>query len=122
MGYDTDGALGKIKEIKGFIAAAVGHAESGMAMGTIGGGDSFNIDIAVATNSEVVKAKLKAAQALGIDGGIEDILITLQDQYHLIRPLRSNPVVFFYLALNRADANLAMARFALEQVESKYEL
>ena len=122
MPYDTEGALDKIKEIKGFIAAAVGHAESGMAMGMAGGGDSFNIDIAVAMNSDVVKAKLMAAKALGIEGGIEDILITLQDQYHLIRPFRGNPVVFFYLALDRSQANLAMARFALEQVESSYEL
>lgn len=93
-----------------------------MAMGSVGGGAAFDVDVAVATNSEVIKAKLAAAEALGLAGGIEDILITLKDQYHLIRPLRSNPVVFFYLALNRQDANLAMARFTLEEVEKNYEL
>lgn len=122
MTYDTDTALGKLNEIKGFIAAAIGHGESGMAMGTAGGSSSFDIEIAVAANAEVVKAKIAAARALGIKGGIDDILITLRDQYHLIRPMHDNPAVFFYLALRRSDANLAMARFMLEEVEKGYEM
>jgi hypothetical protein len=117
-----EGSLQEIQKLSGFIAAAVGHAESGMAMGTIGGSDSFNIDIAVATNTEVVKAKNRAMQALKLKGGVEDILITLDTQYHLIRPLASNPSVFLYVALNKADSNLAMARFKLAEIEKMVDL
>ena len=36
--------------------------------------------------------------------------------------MKANPVVFIYLALDRKSANLAMARFQLEQAENKLEL
>jgi hypothetical protein len=117
-----DESLKEIQKLSGFIAAAVGHAESGMAMGTIGGSSSFNIDVAVATNTEVVKAKLKAMQALKLGGNIEDMLITLDKQYHLIRPLTSNPAIFVYVALDRESANLAIARFKLAEIEKKINI
>ena len=50
------------------------------------------------------------------------ILITLGKQYHLIRPLRSKPQVFFYLALDRGRANLGMARLTLADVEKELQL
>ena len=73
MDYTTETALEKLAGLKGFIAAAVGHGESGMTMGARGGATRFNTDIAVAINSEVVKAKVAAAKALEIEGGIEDM-------------------------------------------------
>lgn len=115
-------SLQKLKEIDGFIAAAIAHGESGMALGTIGGSGGFNIDVAVAANSEVVRAKNKAMKALKIDGSIEDILITLDSQYHLIRPTTNNPIVFIYLALSRSNSNLAMARFKLGQIEKDLKI
>ena len=111
-------SLNKLQQIDGFIAAAVAHGESGMSMGQITSA-GFNIEVAVAANSQVVKAKLKAMTALKIGGGIEDILITLEDQYHLIRPMKKNPIVFIYLAVDRAKANLAMARFTLQSIEDE---
>jgi hypothetical protein len=64
-----------------------------------------------------VKAKRKTMGNLGLKEQIEDILITLNKQYHLIRPLRARSTLFFYVALDRSRANLAMARIALADVE-----
>lgn len=61
-------------------------------------------------------------QNLGLKESIEDILITLSKQYHLIRPLRSRSTLFFYLALDRNRANLAMARIALADVEKELQV
>ena len=56
-----------------------------MSLGTSGGGDWLNLEIAAAGNTEVVRSKLRVMQTLGLNDTIEDILITLHRQYHLIR-------------------------------------
>ncbi len=114
-------SLGKLDSIDGFIGACLCDSDSGMVLATEGGG-MLNLGVAGATNSEVVRAKRKAAKALGLKDDIEDILITLGKQYHLIRPLKSKPNVFFYLALDRTRANLGMARITLADVEKEITL
>lgn len=113
-------SLAKLTSIDGFVGAALVDSESGMLLGHEGGG-SLNLEIAAASNTEVVRAKRKAMQNLGLKDAIEDILITLGKQYHLIRPLRSRPGVFYYVALDRSRANLAMARIAIADVEKEIQ-
>jgi hypothetical protein len=109
-------SLTKLNTIDGFVGAALVDSESGMLLGQEGGA-GLNLEIAAAGNTEVVKAKRKAIASLGLRDGIEDILITLGKQYHLLRPLRSRNNLFFYVALDRTRANLAMARMAVADVE-----
>ena len=86
-----------------------------MTLGTAGSG--INLDVAAAGNTEVLRAKMKVANALGITGGIEDILITLNNQYHILRPLLTQQGLFLYVVIDRAKGNLAMARFKISEVE-----
>lgn len=122
MAENIESCLKDLSKEKGFIAAAVVDSDSGMALGTIGGGDDFPIEIAAAANTEVVLAKLRAAQALGLTDSIDDILITLSSQYHLIRPKEDQPSVFIYIALNRDQSNLALARRGVQAAEKKLKL
>lgn len=117
MANNINESLSELMQIDGAVAVAIADSKSGMALGTAGGG--INLEVAAAGNSEVVKSKHKVMTALGLKDGIEDILITLGQQYHLIRPLAQHPTLFFYLVLNRANSNLAMARFKLSEVESR---
>ncbi len=110
-------SLAALNQIDGFLGAALVDAESGMLLGQEGGG-TLNLEVAAAGNTEVVRAKRKAMNSLGIKGeSIEDILVTLTKQYHLLRPLRGRPTLFFYVALDRSRSNLAMARITLSDVE-----
>jgi predicted regulator of Ras-like GTPase activity (Roadblock/LC7/MglB family) len=106
-----------LKKLDGFIAAALVDSSSGMMLeSTVVG--TFPVEIAAAANTEVLQAKLKAMDAIGLgDDMIEDILISLGTQYHLLRPLASNREIFIYIALDRSRANLAMARIELKKVE-----
>jgi CheY-like chemotaxis protein len=122
MANNVNATLEELSSIDGFIAAALVDADSGMSLGTIGGNDRFDIDVAAATNTEVVKAKMRAAKKLELKDGIDDILITLDSQYHLIRPLNENPHIFFYLALDRDKSNLAMSRMSMASAEKAVEL
>ncbi len=114
--------LSRLQSIDGFIGACLVDSDSGMTLGIVGGGAALNLEVAAAGNTEVVRSKRKAMRALNLKDEIEDILITLGKQYHLMRPLRSRPGVFFYLAVERARANLAMARMTLADAEKDLNL
>lgn len=115
----ADTALKEAMEIDGAFGVALVDLDSGMALGMIGGG-RIDLEVAAAANTEVVRAKGRAMTALGLDEQIEDILITLDTQYHLIRLLqrRQGPDLFLYLVLDKGKANLAMARHKLRRIEA----
>ena len=101
--------LEETMKIDGAIGAAIADWDSGMCLGTAGGGTRLNIEVAAAGNCQVVKAKMATMSELGIKGAIQDILITLDDQIHLIRPLRRSENLFLYVAIDKAKGNLALA-------------
>ena len=107
--------LKKLLELDGAMAAALVDANSGMMLGSAGSG--LDLELAAAGNTEVVRAKLRTMKSLGLNDSIEDILITLGKQYHIIRPVQAKPGIFMYLVLDRGRANLAMARRACQDAE-----
>ena len=70
----------------------------------------------------MVRAKNQAINVLGLNDSIEDILITLGKQFHLIRPLEKTPTVFLYVALDRKVANLGLARVQVKKIEQTLSL
>lgn len=110
-------------QISGAVGAALVDYETGMSLGQVGGG-SLDLDVAAAGNSDVVKAKQRTMAALGLDEKIEGILITLTNQYHLLRPVaaRSGHGLFLYMALDKSKANLAMARRQLSNLEQDIQV
>jgi hypothetical protein len=109
-------SLAELMSVDGAIGCALVDYNSGMILGKSGGG-TMNLDLAAAGNAEVVKAKMRIMKGLGITGGIEDFLITLEAQYHIIRPMESKPGLFIYYVLDKSKANLGMARFKASDVE-----
>ena len=110
-------ALAKLMEIDGIVGACIVDSNSGMMLGSAGGSPTFNLELAAAGNTEVVRSKRKTMKTLNLNDPIEDILITMGRQYHLIRPLRTNDALFIYLALDRSRGNLALARPQLTAAE-----
>lgn len=109
-------SLEELMQIDGAMAAAVVDSNSGMVLGKAGGG--VDLDVAGAGNTEVVRAKLKTMKSLGLKDSIEDILITLGKQYHIIRPMAERTGVFVYLVLDKAKASLALARIKTAEIET----
>ncbi|MGW7439169.1 hypothetical protein [Streptomyces sp. NPDC054849] len=110
--------------IEGSVAAALVDYTSGMALGTIGGGKDFDVNVAAAGNTDVIRAKVRTMELLGLKDDIEDVLITLGGQYHLIRLIRGRGTdgLFLYLVLDKRNANLAMARHQLKRIEAELQL
>lgn len=123
MNIDT--ALKEAMSITGALGVALVDYDSGMSLGTSGGGDWLDLEIAAAGNTEVVRSKLRVMSSLGLNDSIEDILITLHRQYHLIRLLNSvgsRNSMFLYLVLDRERANLALARHYLKRIEADLQV
>ena len=116
---DVKESLEEAMKIDGAIGVAVVDVKSGMCLGTAGGGKGLNLEVAAAGNTEVVRSKLKVMSTLGLTDTIEDILITLETKYHLIRMLHDAGNLFMYLALERDKSNLGMARHKLSMIEAE---
>ncbi|SNC76209.1 hypothetical protein SAMN06265337_3269 [Hymenobacter gelipurpurascens] len=118
MAYSVNNPAGKVvqeilNDLPGLMAVAVVDVTSGMSLASHTNVPSINPDTAAAYNTEVVKQKQKAMSALKLQGeSIDDILITLSNQIHLLK-LTEAGNKFIYLVVNSRDTNLAIAREVL---------
>ncbi|AMA49031.1 MULTISPECIES: hypothetical protein [Flavobacterium] len=104
--------------VPGFIAVAVSEIKSGISYFTLSTNPSFDPELASAFNLEVVKAKLNAINALGLKETIEDILINLKSQIHII-DVSENNEYFIYLAVDSTKANLGMTKALLNKYKKE---
>ena len=117
MAYSTSSPAGQavqniINDLPGLLAVAIVDISSGMSLASHSN-SGINPDTAAAYNTEVVKQKQKAMTALKLNGEIiDDILISLTNQLHLIK-LVADGKKFIYLVVNSRDTNLAIAREVL---------
>ncbi len=110
----TVDALQRIAEdLPGYLAASLVDLDSGMTLGLYSKDASFDLNSASAFNSEMVKMKLKIITTLGLEATLEDMLLTLSEQIHLIRLVGNG--AFLYLAAQREGSNLAIVRNAVNR-------
>ncbi len=107
-----------VKGIPGFIAVSVTEIESGVAYDSFSADAGFDPNIASAFNLEVVKAKLKAIEALGLKEEIDDITITLKKQVHIIN-IAPSRAYFIYLAIDSEKANLGISKSLLNKYKTE---
>jgi hypothetical protein len=108
-------AIAKIEaDVNGVIATAAVDLESGMTLASKSNRSDFDLTVASAYNSELVKQKLKIMRALNLNVALEDMLLTLSDQFHLIKVLPGG-ASFLYLAADRGSTNLAILRNAVNK-------
>jgi hypothetical protein len=102
----------------GFIAASLVDLDSGMTLGLKSNKPDFDLAAASAYNSEMVKQKLKIMKALNLRTTLEDMLLTLGDQIHVIKMVGAG--TFIYLAVDRSQSNLAIVRNVLNKNASAF--
>ena len=62
---------------------------------------------------------MKTMKMLNLQDIIDDILISLGTQYHLIRPLSKHEGLFLYIVLDKSKSNLALARRGLIETDRR---
>ena len=69
-----------------------------------------------------IRAKQRVIGTLGLHDAIEDVMVTLGKQYHLIRFLGPELGVFLYLVLDRERSNLGLGRHKLAALARRITL
>jgi predicted regulator of Ras-like GTPase activity (Roadblock/LC7/MglB family) len=114
-------ALDELMDVDGAIGAAIVDYENGMTLGTIGG-RGLDMELAGAGNTEVVRSERNIIHDLDLEDDIQDLLISLNSSYHLIRMCERHEDVFIYLVIDRSDGNLGLARREIDQIDERLEL
>ncbi len=105
-----------VNTIEGILGACIVDINSGMAL-MKRELESIELEEFARGGAEMVREKVKVIRTLGLKDKIEDILMTLGGQYHLIRMIGNTGKLMLYIVLNREDGNLAMARHQLKVFE-----
>lgn len=113
-------AMHAVMQLPGAIALALIDATSGLVLSAFG--TAIKFDIAGPGLTTTLESERDVLRRMQLDDRIEDIMITLGAQYHLLRPVSADGMLFLYLALRRESANLASARMALKSVEQSLGL
>jgi hypothetical protein len=100
------------------LAAAVVHIDSGQVLASYTTTRELNPEKVAAFNAEVVRQQRLALGALRLPGeALEDILISLRTQLHLLRVLADGQRLL-YVAVDCRDTNLGIAREVLRTCEA----
>jgi predicted regulator of Ras-like GTPase activity (Roadblock/LC7/MglB family) len=118
---DVQDALDALMDVDGAVGAAIVDYENGLTLGT-SGGRNLDMELAGAGNTEVVRSMKNIIHDLGLDEEIQDILISMDTQYHLLRMCEHHDDVFIYLVIDRNDGNLGLSRRSIDKIDKQLEL
>ncbi len=113
-------SLDNIMHIEGAIASSIVDSTNGFMLGAQGKG--IDLEYASAGNTELYHAKQKIMKALNINEKIEDFLITLETQYHILMPVRHIEGTFIYFVMSKENGTLALARRKLHDIADALEI
>jgi hypothetical protein len=115
-----DDCLTQAMAIHGAIGASLIDHTTGFAVGAAGRAPTDDPDATWAGTAEIVNVAATGAPFASARPGdrVEDVIITTLDGYHLIQQVHTvfDSRLVFYLWLDRAQGNLAMARRQLRQL------
>ena len=106
------------KNIQGYKAMSICDITSGETLFSETLDPSFDIDLASACNLEVIKAKLKAIDTLELDDSIDNIIIHLKKDVHIIDITNSNQY-FIYLALDGQKTTIGLVKGLLNKYKKQ---
>ena len=100
--------LEEMMKIDGAMAVSIVDATSGFMLGSEGKG--LDLEFASAGNTELYHTKQKIMSVLGINERVEDFLIELESQIHILYPIAHLKDVFVYFVMKKDGGTLALAR------------
>lgn len=109
------GLLEQAVAIEGALAVALVDRRSGRCVRTAGKSASLRLGAFALSAARMLATYAEMEEQIGISFDVEDVVITLQEQYHLVRKAQ-NRRLFLYAAFDRGTTNLALARAQMGQI------
>ncbi|MGW5441848.1 hypothetical protein [Streptomyces asiaticus] len=122
---DIQESLREMMECEGALAASLVDYLSRITLGAVQTPQGPDLEKVAYGDTDVLRAKLSALELLGYSPErLEDIVVTLDTEYHVIRPIsqRASQGVFLYLVADRARADLDSARAAMRDVALRLDV
>lgn len=107
--------------IDGALGMALVDFESRVCLGAKGGGP-LDMELAGAAITEVIRAEKDIVDNLRLDETIEEIIVTLNGQYHVIQAFDQHSNIFSYLVLDKESSSLPLARTHLRSIDRELVL
>lgn len=122
-------SLGRLRAMNGLISACLVEPGSGQVLETVMGeppGDAAReraAALVAAAGSDILHVIRLLSASLGDSDDVADVIITVGDRHHLLRPLPAAGVdgLFVVVTLDRDQTNLALARRQLQTIGSAFD-
>jgi hypothetical protein len=117
--------LTSVMELAGTIGAAVILVNSGVCLAHAGNDSVGGLGHSANETTRILRSKMRLVlptsdRSSMEHDGLEDVVLTFQKQYHLLRLLSvEGEEVFLYVVLDRRLANLAMTRHKVVEFEKQ---
>jgi CheY-like chemotaxis protein len=106
-------AIEQLRQLDGYLAAFLVDGQSGVVVGGDGRDPALDLQAAAAGYSELYRIERDLVEALFVDDQIEDVVITLSSQYHVLHAIAGQPSLLLYVVLERSTASLGLVRYAI---------
>lgn len=109
---EADTLLAPVTEIDGFVLACLVDASTGMVLASRQASDGMSLPTVAAGAADISHVLSLLGGQLAMDEGLEDVMVTFSQHFHVICPVSPDPDVRIVLlvVLDRSKTNLAMAR------------
>lgn len=102
-----------VMAIEGAFACALVDYEAREILGLRNRREAFDIEEAALGQAEVMRTNAMLIRHLGLDERIADIVITLDSQCHIMRPVSGADPRFVYIVVDLKEGNIGLARWQL---------
>ena len=108
---EAEAVLDPVADIDGFVLGCLVDASTGMILASRKDQDDVSLPTAAAGAADIANVLSLLAGELPVDG-LEDVMVTFRSQLYVIRLMSEDlePNILLLVILDRARANLAMAR------------
>lgn len=106
------------KNIKGYKSMSLCDIKSSETLFSENLDPNFDIDLILACNLEVIKAKLYTLDVMGINDDIESIVVHLKKEVHII-DITKNKKYFIYLTIQGENIKIDHAKELLSDYKAK---